>query len=200
MCSKWCLWLLWLRWQRKMSNNTIFCHLGEGGALWDKLAHRDSGNSNNFGIWWKLQIPYCLFWPRYESHSPTFYKFYLKRTQRMVFKKTIWSKNKTRQNAEGLAICFKFLLLNNFLRNLVFKQCDPNMVTPVGIRVKYYVTYSLGVMTKIKRVVVDTVLLTKKSVILFFSPLYVYFLFHILKLYNWRRQVYISNTAGAIIS
>ncbi len=43
-----------------------------------------------------------------------FYTVYMKKTQRMVFKKIVWSQNKTRLTAEGISF-FKLSLLNYFL-------------------------------------------------------------------------------------
>ncbi len=41
------------------------------------------------------------------------------------------------------AIFFKFILLNNFLRNLALNQWEPYMVTPVGIRVNSCISAAL---------------------------------------------------------
>ncbi len=95
-----------------------FLQPGGGGVLWDKLASRGSGNSIIF-----------------ESHSQTFYYNLPEKDTKNGSEEIVGIKNKTGQNASGFAILLKFMSLNNFLRNLVFKKCDPYMVAQVRIRV-----------------------------------------------------------------
>ncbi len=48
------LWCLWTKRHCKTSGDTIYCHLRGRGSAVGQIGPQSSGNSNTFGIWWKL--------------------------------------------------------------------------------------------------------------------------------------------------